>query len=191
MKLTVKPLTPARWKDLEGLFGPRGACAGCWCQWIRLPRQEFKAARGAKAKAMPNKLVKSGEPTGPLAYEVTKSGKKAVGWAALAPREKYRRLEKSRVLKPVDDRPVWSAPCFFTAKDARGKGVTPALLEAAAAHAKKAGAKILEGYPVDTKGKKVPDAFVWWGLSGAFEKAGFKEVARRSKVRPIMRRRLG
>lgn len=186
MKPTVKPLTPARWKDFEGLFGPRGACAGCWCQWVRLPSKEFKAVRGAKAKAMMKKLVMKGEPTGLLAYQ----GKKAVGWAALAPREKYARLSTSRVLKPVDDKPVWSSPCFFTAKEARGRGITPLLLKAAAAHAKKQGADILEGYPVDTKGKKVPDAFVWWGLHGAFKKAGFKEVARRSKVRPVMRRAL-
>ncbi len=184
MKPTVKPLTPARWKDFEGLFGPRGACAGCWCQWIRLPRKEFAAIRGAGAKARMKKLVKAGEPTGLLAYH----GKKAVGWAALAPRENYRRLEKSRILKPVDDKPVWSVPCFFTAKEARGQGVTTALLNAAAAHAAKSGAKMLEGYPVETKGKKVPDAFVWWGLSGAFEKAGFEVAARRSKSRPIMRR---
>ena len=186
MKLTVKPLTPGRWKDFETLFGPRGACAGCWCQWSRLPRKEFNAVRGAGAKKLMKKLVEAGEPTGLLAYE----GKTAVGWAALAPRGKFRRLETSRVLQPVDDKPVWSAPCFFTAKDARGKGVTTALLKAAAAHAAKKGAEILEGYPVETKGKRVPDAFVWWGLSGAFKKAGFKEAVRRSKTRPIMRRAL-
>ena len=183
MKLAAKPLTPGRWKDFEGLFGPKGACAGCWCQWIRLPRKEYEAVRGAKAKALMKKLVASGEPTGLLAYE----GKKAVGWAALAPREKYRRLETSRVLKPVDDKPVWSTPCFFTAKEARGRGVTTFLLKAAAARAKKAGVKYLEGYPVETNGKKVPAAFVWWGLSGAFKKAGFTEAARRSKTRPVMR----
>lgn len=186
MKPTVKPLTPARWKDFETLFGPRGACAGCWCQWSRLPRKEFEAVRGAGAKRLMKKLVDAGEPTGLLAYE----GKKAVGWAALAPREKFRRLETSRVLKPVDGRAVWSVPCFFTAKEARGKGVTTALLEAAAARAAREGAKILEGYPVDTRGKKVPAAFVWWGLLPPFRKAGFKEAARRSKTRPIMRRAL-
>ena len=186
MKLTAKPLTPGRWKDLEALFGPRGACAGCWCQWIRLPRKEFSAIRGAGAKRAMRALVRSGKPTGLLAYE----GKTPVGWAALAPREDFRRLEKSRVLKPLDDAKVWSTPCFFTAKDARGKGVTPFLLKAAAAHAAKKGARILEGYPVDTKGKKVPDAFVWWGLAAAFEKAGFKEAGRRSKTRPVMRRAL-
>ncbi len=184
MKPTIKPLTPARWKDFEALFGPNGACAGCWCQWARLPSGEFAAARGAKAKAMMKKLVKDGKPTGLLAYQ----GKRAVGWAALAPREAFRRLETSRVLKPVDEKPVWSLPCFFTAKDARGTGVTTALLKAAGAHAAKRGAKLLEGYPIDTRGGKTADAFAWWGLSGAFEKAGFKTVARRSKTRPIMRR---
>jgi hypothetical protein len=34
----------------------------------------------------------------------------------------------------------------------------------------------------------VADAFVWTGLASAFRQAGFKEVARRSKTRPIMRR---
>lgn len=184
VKPTIKPLTPARWKDFEALFGPKGACAGCWCQWIRMPRKEFAAARGARAKAAMKRLVAAGEPTGLLAYQ----GKTAVGWAALAPREKFRRLEKSRILKKVDETPVWSMPCFFVAKEARGSGVTTALLKAAAAHAKKSGAKMLEGYPVDTKGKRTADAFVWWGLSGAFEKAGFSAVARRSKTRPVMRR---
>src|SRR5262245_32250536 len=32
-RMTTAPLTPARPGDLERLFGPRGACAGCW--WNR------------------------------------------------------------------------------------------------------------------------------------------------------------
>lgn len=186
MKLTIKPLTAARWKDFEALFGPRGACAGCWCLWNRQTSAEFRVNRGPKNKRLMRAIVASGAVPGLLAYE----GRRAVGWAALAPRETYRRLETSRVLKPVDERPVWSVPCFFTAKEARGRGVTTALLKAAAAYAAKKGATTLEGYPVDTRGKKVPAAFVWWGLKGAFEKAGFKEAARRSKTRPIMRRAL-
>ena len=184
--LAVRPLTPSRWKDFEALFGPRGACAGCWCQWIRRTRAEHREKTPADNKKEMRRIVASGAVPGLIAYE----GKTPVGWAALGPRETFRRLETSRVLKPVDDKPVWSAPCFFVSKDARGKGVTTALLGAAAVHARKKGATILEGYPVDTKGKKVPDAFVWWGLARAFEKSSFQEVARRSKVRPIMRRRL-
>lgn len=184
--LAVRPLTPARWKDFEALFGPRGACAGCWCQWIRRTRAEHRGTTSAQNKRAMKALVASGEVPGLLAYE----GKKAIGWAAVGPRATFRRLEKSRVLKPVDDRPVWSVPCFFVAPEGRGKGVTRTLLDAAAVHARKKGAKTLEGYPVDTKGKKVPAAFVWWGLEPAFRKSGFREVLRRSKVRPIMRRTL-
>lgn len=186
MKLTVKPLTPARWKDFEALFGPRGACAGCWCLWNRQTSAEFRANRGAKNKRLMRALVAGGNPPGLLAY----MGKKAVGWVAVAPREAYRRLETSRVLKPVDDRPVWSVPCFFTAKEARGRGVMSALLEAAARYAARRGAETLEGYPVETKGRRAPDAFVWWGVKGAFAKAGFKVAARRSPTRPVMRRAL-
>lgn len=147
------------------------------------PAAEYRANRGLKNKRDMRGIVASGRVPGLLAYE----GSKPVGWLALGPREQYRRLEASRILKPVDARPVWSTPCFFTAKEARGRGVSTALLEAAAAYAKKKRAETLEGYPVETKGKKVPDAFVWWGLPGAFRKAGFKEAARRSKNRPIMR----
>jgi GNAT superfamily N-acetyltransferase len=179
----VRPLTPARWGDFEALFGPRGACAGCWCQWIRRSRAEHRDKSAAQNKREMKRVVASGVP-GLLAYE----GKRAVGWVAVGPRSVYKRLESSRVLKAVDEAPVWSAPCFFVARDARGKGATTTLLDAAAAHARKKGARILEGYPVDTKGKKAPAAFVWWGLEGAFRKAGFREVARRSKMRPIMRR---
>jgi GNAT superfamily N-acetyltransferase len=184
--IVVRALTPSRWKDFEELFGPRGACAGCWCQWIRMPSKEFRAKRGAASKRIMRRLVSSGNAPGLLAYE----GRRAVGWVAVAPRAQYRRLEKSRVLKPVDQAPVWSVPCFFVAADARRRGVTPALLEAAAKHAASRGAKALEGYPVDTGGKTVPAAFVWWGMHSTFRKSGFREIARRSKTRPIMRREL-
>ena len=43
--LTFYPLTPERWKDFEELFGPRGACGGCWCMWWRLKRSEFEKLR--------------------------------------------------------------------------------------------------------------------------------------------------
>ncbi len=186
MALTCKPATPARWKDLEALFEGNGVCRGCWCMWNRLPSAEYRAGYGAGNKKAMKALVKSGKTPGILAYD----GKTPVGWAAVGPRPGYRRLDTSRVLKPVDEKPVWSAPCFYTAKEARGKGVTVALLKAAAAHAKRKGAKLVEGYPVDTRGKKAPAAFVWWGLAPAFKKAGFKEVLRRSKNRPIMRKAL-
>jgi len=112
-----------------------------------------------------------------------------VAWCAIAPREAYCVLEHSRILKRVDDRPVWSVVCFFVAKHFRRRGLTTKLLDAAAAYAGKHGARIIEGYPVDPKpGTRSVDVFVWTGLASAFRKAGFEEVQRRSPTRPIMRR---
>jgi hypothetical protein len=54
-------------------------------------------------------------------------------------------------------------------------------------YAKKQGAGILEGYPVEPKKDKMPDAFAWTGIASAYRAAGFEEVARRSETRPIMR----
>src|SRR5262249_35867467 len=73
------------------------------------------------------------------------------------------------------------------ARPFRRKGVSTQLLRAAAAHAKRQGAAMGEGYPVDPRQNTVPDAFVWTGLVSAFRKAGFREVASRSATRPRMR----
>ncbi len=46
----------------------------------------------------------------------------------------------------------------------------------------------VEGYPVEPKKKPMPPVFAAMGLASAFRQAGFKEQARRSDTRPIMRR---
>ncbi len=61
------------------------------------------------------------------------------------------------------------------------------LLRAAAEYARKRGAAIVEGYPVEPKKGEMPDVFAYTGLASAFRQAGFVEVLRRSKTRPIMR----
>ena len=147
-------------------------------------RREFSALKGEGNRKALRALVKKQRPLGVLLYD----GAKAIGWCAVAPREEYIRLEGSKVLAPVDDKPVWSTPCFFVDKECRGAGATVKLLKAAVEYAGQNGAKLVEGYPQDLGGKKLPPPFVWTGLLGAFEKAGFKEVMRRSKTRPIMRK---
>jgi len=180
--LKFYPLTSERWADFEKLFGKHGACGSCWCMWWRLKRSEFaKNKREGNKKAM-KKIVDNDEIPGILAYV----NKEPVGWCSVAPREAFPALERSRVLKRVDDKPVWSVVCFFVAKPFRRKGVTVKLLEAAIEHARKQGGKIIEGYPSDPR-KVQPDVFVYTGLVSAFRKAGFLEVLRRSENRPIMR----
>jgi GNAT superfamily N-acetyltransferase len=185
--LVFHPLTSERWEDLEKLFGPEGACEGCWCMWWKLPRAEFMKNRGQRNKRALRSIVDSGKIPGILAYLQGEP----VGWCAVAPREDYPLLERSRLLKRVDDKPVWSVVCFFVAKKFRHKGITVRLLKAVVDHAKKKGGKIVEGYPKEAKKDGTPDTYVYTGLVSAFHKTGFVEVARRSENRPIMRCLIG
>ena len=152
--------------------------------WWRLRRSEYEKKKGATNKRTFRKIVTSGAPTGVLAY----AAGKPVAWCAVAPREDYPVLSRSRVLQPVDEQPVWSVTCFYVPKEFRRSGLTAKLLEAAVKYARKQGAKIVEGYPQDPKSGQMADAFAWTGLASAFRKAGFQEVARRSAGRPIMRK---
>ena len=186
--LKFQPATASRWPDLEALFGERGACGGCWCMFWRLPRRQWDAQRGPGNKAALQKIVNASRAApGIIAYV----GKEPVGWCAIAPREQYVGLERSRILKPVDDKPVWSISCLFVKRGYRRQGISKELARASVAFAGKHGARIVEAYPVEPTMEKMPDPFLWHGVPSAFKAAGFKEVARRSKTRPIMRCEIG
>jgi GNAT superfamily N-acetyltransferase len=180
------PLTPERWPHLEALFGPRGATGGCWCMWWRMPRAQFNAQKGEGNKQVFQQLVEAGEIPGLLAY----ADGQAVGWCAVAPRERYSALDRSRILKRVDDQPVWSIVCFYVKRSFRGQGLTTALLRAAVAYATQQGARIIEAYPIEPKATRTADIFAYTGLASSFRRVGFVEVLRRSETRPIMRYRV-
>lgn len=152
----------------------------------RLPNREWLAGKGAPNRRAFRKIVESGGTPGVIGY----LGAEPVAWCAVAPREQYSFLSRSRVLAPVDDRPVWSVSCLFVARLYRRMGLSAKILSAAADFAARRGARAIEGYPVQTRMQKTPDPFIWTGVPSAFRKAGFREVARRSKTRPIMRRTL-
>ena len=180
------PLTPDRWTDFTTLFGKNGAASGCWCMWWRQTRAEFDRDHGEKNKRAMKRIVDSGEVPGIIGY---KDGE-PVGWCSIAPREQYLSLERSPVLKRLDDKPVWSLVCLFVHRDHRGGGVAVAMAKAAVAYAKSQGAKIVEAYPTAPRGRTLASVSSFMGTPALFKKAGFKEVARPSKARVIMRRHL-
>ena len=182
----TQPLTPERWPDFETVMGPRGGCGGCWCMLWRRRKADYDKRIGDGNREDIRAIVEGGEEPGLLAYQ----NDRPVGWISLAPRERFVRLETSRVLKPVDDQPVWSVSCFLVAKDCRNRGVAEALLRAACVFASQRGASILEGYPIEPSKRPYPAAYAWTGFASVFRRAGFEEVARRSDTRPIMRKRL-
>lgn len=130
-------------------------------------------------------LVHGGSVPGLIGYE----DGRPVGWISLGPREDYEKLRRSPVAKPVDDKPVWSIVCFFVDSRARGRGVSRALLAGAITYARTQGATLLESYPVDKKERSHADlGYIWWGAKSIFDRAGFREVARRKETRPVMRK---
>ncbi|HLO29489.1 MAG TPA: GNAT family N-acetyltransferase [Anaerolineales bacterium] len=174
-ELSFRPIKRNLWTDFEELFGPNGACAGCWCMFWKLRGQAYEEARGYETRQMHKSIVDSGTVTGLLAY----LHGEVVGWIAVEPREAYPRLAHSRTLQPVDEQPVWSVTCFFVAKKSRRKGITVELLRAAVEYVKQQGGKIVEGYPVDAH-KDMPAPFIYTGTASAFQQAGFKEVVPRA-----------
>ena len=152
--------------------------------WFRETNAEFRASHGTRNHDAFRRIVKAGPPPGVLAYV---DGEPA-GWCAVAPRETYSRLRRSRPLAPVDDAPVWSITCFFIDAAYRGRGIGRALIEAAARLAAEQGGRIVEAYPVDTMGRRIAASDAYHGVASQFALAGFAEVARRTPRRPIMRR---
>lgn len=180
-----RPLTASGWNEFAELFGKRGACGGCWCMLWRQSRARFETRKGEGNRRAMRRIVQRGEEPGILAFH----GGAPVGWVAVSPRERYPALLRSRILRPLDDRPVWSVTCLFVHKEFRNRGLSRGLLRAAVDHVRAHGGKIVEGYPVEPRKDRMPDAFAWTGLASAFLSAGFRECARRSATRPIMRYR--
>ena len=187
--LTIEPLTPERFSDLASLFDQGGDPKQCWCTWFRLANQSYSKATVALKRAHLGELAERTPAPGLVAY---RDGR-AIGWVSLGPREDYERLSRSKVLAPLDDKPVWSIVCFVVGREERGQGVAHALLKAAIDYARAHGATLLEAYPTDTGDRRIPANEAFKGTLSMFGQAGFEVAEMRqatatSTPRPIVRR---
>jgi GNAT superfamily N-acetyltransferase len=182
MGFEVHPVTKERWPDLVRLFD-RPIVRTCFCQFYRKVGAGTGAGRQNR-RAM-KALVDRGSVPGLIGYE----DGVPVAWVSLGPREDYAKLRRSPVMKPVDDRPVWSIVCFFVARNARGRGLSRRMLEAAVDYARSRDARIVEAYPVDKDRPSHPDD-MFFGAKSIYDRAGFREVARRKPARPVVRKSL-
>ena len=125
-------------------------------------------------------IVKAGPPPGLLAFD----GDLPVGWCQITPRDALPWLDRTWRLRRIDDLPVWSITCFYIRIGYRRRGVTSALIRAAIDLARDAQAPAVEAYPLD--GDLSPSS-TSTGYASTFARAGFKEIARHSPEKPIMR----
>lgn len=167
----MRPVTPETWEDFTRLFEARGGPHYCWCSVYRFP-DAHRLSKGEKKQEMQD-LVESAVPIGVLAYE---SGV-PVGWCSMAPRETYRKLERSRKMARVTAPQVstWTVLCFFVARPYRGRGASRALLQGAVEYARAQGAEVIEAYPFDAAGTTATHR----GHSSLFAAAGFRGDGRR------------
>jgi GNAT superfamily N-acetyltransferase len=191
--LSTRLLRRDDWPVIAELFGPRGACGGCWCMHWQVERggKLWTSMRGEPNRQAFKKLVESGGVRGVFAF----SGDVPVGWCCFGPHHGFPRLARARSLARDRGPDSWCVVCFYIRAGWRGAGVASRLLEAATGAAFAAGAAEVEGFPVNPSGA-LPNAFAWTGLASMFEAAGYRRVSARGggkeiylKVRPGAPRR--
>jgi len=170
MKLTVAPLTPDRWPDLEAIFNARGCsiARGCWCMAYR----DRRVSSTERPEYMRQECASEPGP-GVLVYV----DDVVAGWCSIAPRGSYRRLLNSRTIPILDDLNAWIAVCFVVRAGYRKHGLMHHLLAGAVEHADRHGAEVVEGYPVDTGSGHVDVISGYVGTVDLFERAGFERAA--------------
>jgi len=173
------PLEPGRFRDLETVFGDRGVARRCFCMHWRRTDGAFQDEQDNRDRFAAVALA--GPPPGLLGY-VNGEPK---GWVQVGPRSDFPTLDRSRLLKPVDDLDPWTINCFVVRTGERRQGIGRGLLDAAVRYAIDQGAGVIEAYPVDGARSSAVDSFT--GTLGMFAEHGFTEVLRRNDTRPIVR----
>ena len=184
--VSVADATAERWDDLLAVFGTRGDASRCWCQWFRHQRPGFYASTTDGRRAELHTQVGAAPPPGVLVYddEGTPSG-----WCAVAPRAEYPRLTSYPVAAaaPGEDG-AWAVTCFVVRVGKRRQGLAEELLRGAVDLARRHGAHVVEGYPLDTTVRTASSAELFHGPLSVFLRLGFREVGVRStKARPLVR----
>ena len=171
--MDIVPASGATWPALADLFAAGGDPRWCWCQFWRKPGSNWTNTTADDNREALRRLADADPAPGLVALE----DGVAVGWVGLGPREDFGRLIRSRTLPMLDGEAIWSINCFVVARKSRGRGIAEALLRAATEYATAHGARIVEGYPVDTEGGRITSASVYTGTRSMFEGAGYEVVA--------------
>lgn len=177
--LVCRPLTWARFPDLDQIMGEKAVTRKCFCMHWRRPNGGYRDARDNRSRFA--ERVGEDRPPGLVGY----IGDDPVGWVQVGPRQEFPTIYRSRLLKPADDVEAWTVNCFVVRSDFRRRGVGQGLLDAAIAFAVSQGASVVEAYPVDGERASVVDYYT--GTLGMFARRGFEEIERRNPTRPIVR----
>ncbi len=186
----TRPLTEETFEDFADVVNPTRRANHCWCLSHRLPARQIEELGGGDRGEAMRRLSRSGPAPGVVTY---RDGE-PVGWCSVSPRTAMPLVERSRLIRPVDDVPVWCITCLVVRTGHRRQGVVGHLLEGAVAHAAEQGAPAVEAYPVDPEGR-MDTTMAFVGTVAMFAAAGFRQVGTTDAVasrmpRVVMRRDL-
>lgn len=177
MTFEVHPVTAERFEDFADVINPNRRQTHCWCLSHRLPVKEIEALGGGDRERAMRCLSERSTAPGVVGYE----DGVPVGWCSISPREEIPRLVNSKLIRPIDEVPVWSIICVVVRGGHRRQGITGPLLEGAVAYAASQGAQAVEAHPVDPPGR-MDTTMAFVGTRAMFEHAGFEVVGETDAV---------
>ncbi len=182
------PVTPDRFEDFADVINKSRRPTHCWCLSHRLRAADIAELGGGSRERAARRLCEREHPPGVVAY----LDGTPVGWCNIGPRTEIPRLARSKLIRPIDDVPVWSIICVVVRSGHRRRGVSGPLIEGAVDYARASGAPAVEAYPVDPPGR-MDTTMSFVGTRTMFERAGFAVVGTTDAVaggmpRLVMRR---
>lgn len=183
-EVRIETASSDRFEDAEHALTRDGG--SCWCQWWMLRGKDFDATTTPERREL-----LSGDLAAPVASAlIAYVDDEAAGWVKVSARPDQPRLAHTRSLRhspePFDDASVWAITCFVVRREFRRHGLAGRLLDAAIAHARAHGGRVVEGYPLDLEAKHATSNELFHGALSMFLDAGFTEVARPASARPIV-----
>lgn len=183
-------MTLDRFEDFADVVNLNRSSTHCWCVPHRLRAADVRELGDGDREQAMRTLCNRDVPPGVLAYQ----DDRPVGWCNIGARSDMPKLVHSKLMRPLDEVPVWSIVCLVVRSGHRKQGVTRHLIEGAVRFAAERGAPAVEAYPVDPVGR-MDTTMAFVGTRAMFERAGFDVLRQTDAVaskmpRLVMRRTL-
>jgi len=184
-QFSVRELGSETWPDFVRVVEKHnGIWGGCWCVAYHLKRSEEKEWSG-KHRELKEKLVRENRTHSALVY----TGSDIVGWCQFGPPTEVP-ARMSGFNRLGEAQPDWRITCFFVDRDHRKEGVAKAALTDALRLIATKGGGVVDGYPIDTRGKPYSSSFLWGGTESMFTEFGFHKLGALGSSKWVMRKKV-
>jgi hypothetical protein len=192
--LEIRPVTAGLWPLLETLFGPQGACYGCWCSYFRLePKLREALSKDEKkqlARNRPRRKLAAAWPDRPRCRCSRGLGAGDAARSRAALEHSTRTVSRPMDGDDPSDPGLWAISCFFIQSRRRGEGISHALLlDAAVTHARQPMAPA-SSRPARSKRPSIPGPIgLYVGSVCSVRAGGFsRRLPNGRSGRPLMRK---